>query len=111
MTASLATDRGQYESFRRHLASAPEQVGFFLADYEATARTLTLRGWRPIPHDAFEVQNDFHLTLHDEVRAEVIKWAWDNGAALVEAHSHAAGMPASFSASDMWGIDECVLHM
>jgi hypothetical protein len=42
------------------------------------------------------------------LRADVIKWAWDKNACLVEAHSHRAGSLASFSPSDIWGLDEWV---
>jgi len=111
MSAILVADGGLYDSFRRHLTAKAEQAGFFLADYDTATRSLTLRTWRPVPAEGFEGQNDFHLTLRDDVRADVIKWAWDNDACLVEAHSHRADRPACFSPSDIWGLDEWVTHL
>jgi hypothetical protein len=111
MSVALVTESGLHESFRRHLTARVEQAGFFLADHDAGTRSLTLRTWRPVPAEEFEGQSDFHLTLRDEVRADIIKWAWDNHACLVEAHSHGAGRPASFSPSDVWGLDEWVPHL
>jgi hypothetical protein len=111
MSAWLVADGRLYETFQHHLNDGPEEAGFFLADYEPTARSLALHTWRPIPPDGFEGQSDFHLTLRDDVRADVIKWAWDSDACLVEAHSHRPGRPASFSPSDVLGLDEWVPHL
>jgi hypothetical protein len=111
VSAALVADGVLHESFRRHLTARAEEAGFFLADYDAGTRSLTLRTWQPVPADGFEGQSDLHLTLRDDVRADVIKWAWDNRACLIEAHSHRAGRPASFSPSDIWGFDEWVPHL
>ncbi len=108
MSATLITGSELYKSFREHLTRRPEELGFFLASYDAGLRRLELHTWRPIAPDGFESQNDFHLELRDEVRADVIKWAWDNDACVVEAHSHQPDEPASFSPSDIWGLDEWV---
>lgn len=48
--------------------------------------------------------------LSDEMRAEIIRWAWAEEASLVEAHSHAFG-PAQFSPSDLEGLEEWVPHL
>ena len=111
MSAVLVADGGLYESSRRHLTTRPEEAGFFLADYDSATRSLTLRTWRSIPPDGFESQSDLHLTLRDGVRAEAIKWAWDNDSCLVEAHSHGANRSACFSPSDVSGLDEWVPHL
>lgn len=108
MTATLITASALHTSLRQHLATSPEQVGFFLAEYSSTTRSLELQTWRPIPPEGFESKSAFHLTLRDDVRADVIKWAWDNDCCLVEAHSHRADWPASFSPSDIWGLDQWV---
>ena len=110
MTATLIIDRASYEEFRRYLAQGPEEVGFFLADYDASVRSLRLRNWRAISAEGFEHRRDFHLTLRDQVRADVIKWAWDNKACLVEAHSHLE-TPAAFSPSDLWGLEQWIPHI
>jgi hypothetical protein len=111
VNAAFVADGGLYESSRRHLTARAEEAGFFLADYDSATRSLTLRTWRPVPPQGFEAQSALQLTLRDEVRADVIKWAWDNDACLVEAHSHRVGRPACFSPSDVWGLDEWVPHL
>jgi hypothetical protein len=45
------------------------------------------------------------------MRAEIIKWAWNSGSCLVEAHSHHFGDAACFSPSDMYGLREWVPHL
>ena len=84
-----------------HLRGRVEQVGFFLADFDADARAFVLREWRPMPPDAFEYQSAYHVTLRDEIRPEIIKWAWDADACLVEVHSHGNDGIAWFSPSDL----------
>ena len=108
MSATLVSASGLYTSCRQHLAGRPEEVGFFLAHYDPARRSFELRLWRPIPPGGIESRSDFHLTLRDEVRADVIKWAWDNDACLVEAHSHVDAGPACFSPSDIFGFDRWV---
>jgi hypothetical protein len=72
---------------------------------------FVLRDWRPIPPHAFEIQSEYHVTLRDEIRPEIIKWAADADACLVEAHSHGDIGTACFSPSDVWGFSEWVPHV
>lgn len=96
---------------REHLRGRVEQVGFFLADFDAGGPVFVLREWRSMPPEAFTFQSAYHLTLRDEIRPELIKWAWDHDACLVEAHSHVDGGSAAFSASDLRGFAEWVPHV
>src|SRR4051794_736842 len=96
---------------RAYLTERPEQLGFFLAEYDETSRTFTAREWRTIPPEGFESRSDNHLVLSDEARVEVIQWAWQSGRSLVEAHSHGAWGRARFSASDIYGFAEWVPHL
>lgn len=100
-----------YRPARQHLRGRIEQVGFFLADFDQERPAFVLREWRPMPPEAFEFQSAYHVTLRDEVRPEVIKWAWDAGACLVEVHSHGDAGPAGFSPSDIWGFEAWVPHV
>ncbi len=111
MSTVIAAPGELYRSLRTHLAGRVEQVGFFLADYDDALRVFALREWRPMPPEAFEIQNSYHVTLRDEVRPKIIKWAWDAGACLVEAHSHGDRGVARFSPSDVWGFHEWVPHV
>jgi hypothetical protein len=110
MTVIAATGE-LYRLAREHLRGRIEQVGFFLADFDVGRQAFVLRTWRPMPPEAFAFQSAYHLTLRDEARPEIIKWAWDAGACLVEAHSHCVDGPAGFSPSDVWGFDEWVPHV
>ena len=109
--STVTATRALYQPAREHLRGRIEQVGFFLADFEATRQAFVLREWRPMPPEAFEIQGAYHVTLRDEARPELIKWAWDHDACLVEAHSHADRGLAGFSPSDVWGFEEWVPHV
>jgi hypothetical protein len=106
----ISTAADLHRHARQHLASQVEAAGFFLADYRAEARQFRLRQWRPVPASGFESRSDHHLVLADDFRAEIIKWAWDSGSSLVEAHSHDFGI-ARFSPSDMSGLREWLPHL
>ena len=109
--ARFVISRELYRDLGSHLSSRAEQVGFFLADVQPGEQTFVLREWRPVPQEGLEHQSDVRVALSDEMRAEVIKWAWDSGLSLVEAHSHGRWAPAEFSRSDLWGFDEWVPHL
>lgn len=111
MSAGIVASSELYDSLRAHLTGRVEQVGFFLADYDPALRMFNLRAWWPMSPEAFEIQSAYHVTLRDEIRPEIIKWAWDAGACLVEAHSHGDEGPACFSPSDLSGFDEWVPHV
>ena len=101
---------GIYRRFLADLDDHVESAGFFLATFDPAERAFRLREWRTIPPDGFESRSAFHLVLSDETRAEIIRWAWDSGASLVEAHSHDFGV-AAFSPSDFYGLKEWVPHL
>ncbi len=109
--ATFAITRPLYDKVRGHLRGRVEQVGFFLAEFDAATRTFVLRDWRAIPPEGFEYQSTYHVTLTDEMKTEVIRWAWDAGACLVEAHSHADVGRAKLSPSDLWGFRDWVPHL
>lgn len=111
MTAVIAAPGTLYRAAREHLGGHIEQVGFFLADFDTERGAFVLREWRPMTPEAFEYQSAYHVTLRDEMRPEIIKWAWDAGACLVEVHSHGDEGIAWFSPSDLYGFDEWVPHV
>jgi hypothetical protein len=100
-----------YVRFDEDLEGDEESAGFFLAEFSTASRTFTVTDWRPIPREGFESRGAYHLVLADETRAEIIKWAWDSGASLIEAHTHGLGKPARFSPSDMSGLRGWVPHL
>lgn len=96
---------------RKHLRGHFEQVGFFLADYDALAHRFIVRDWRSLPEEAFEIQTSYHVTLKDELRPDLINWAFEAGASLIEAHSHGDKGVARFSPSDLFGFQDWVPHV
>lgn len=111
MSASIAISSADYRAVRAHLRGQVEQVAFFLAHFDPKQRRFELHEWRAIPRDGFDYQSAYHVTLSDASRAEVIKWAWDARACLVEVHSHGDDGLAGFSPSDFSGLDEWVPHV
>jgi len=101
----------QWLTAREHLRGHVEQVGFFLADFDESLGAFVLGDWRAMPPEAFEHQSEYHVTLRDEARPELIAWAWNARASLVEIHSHGENGLAAFSPSDIWGFKEWVPHV
>jgi len=111
VSAAIVAPAALYRAARAHLRGHIEQVGFFLADFDAERNVFVLREWRPMAPESFEYQSAYHVTLRDEMRPEIIKWAWDAAACLIEVHSHGDGGIAWFSPSDLYGFDEWVPHV
>lgn len=109
--ATVRMSRDLHEQFRADLRGSDEQVGFFLAVFDARDRAFLVRDWRAIPARGFEIQSPYHVTLTDEAKSDVIRWAWDRALCLIEAHSHGELYPAELSPSDMWGLSEWVPHL
>lgn len=109
--AELSVARSTFNAAIAHLSKRPEQVGFFLADWDAMQHRFVIRNWRPLPAKDLEYRSDFHVSLKDRIRPMIIKWAWDNNASLVEAHSHGQLGSAMFSPSDLSGFEEWVPHV
>lgn len=94
----------------RHLSGGfDEQLAFMLATWSGDEADIV--DLRLIATKAFDLQTPWHLSLSDEERAVVIKWAHDRGSALVEAHAHRGGQLAEFSPSDHTGLDAFVPHV
>jgi hypothetical protein len=110
MAGFLIHDR-IYSQLRRHLRGRIEQAAFLIADYDERSREFQARDVCLVDAAGFAVQTSFHISLADETRAELIRWAWDAGASLVEVHSHSGRTPAAFSASDLSGFAEWVPHL
>jgi hypothetical protein len=101
-----------YNQLVAHLSSTEvEQVAFIFTEPPAPGSPLRARELHRIPSDEFSFQSDYHVELTDEVRAHVIKHAWDTGGALIEAHSHVGAVPAVFSGSDLAGFADWVPHV
>ena len=100
-----------YRRFRDDFGERIEHVGFFLADFDRDAHRFSVRAWKVVSEDDYEIQTDFHVSLKDHLRGQVIKWAWDEDACLIEVHSHGPRFEAEFSTSDLMGFEEWVPHL
>jgi hypothetical protein len=107
MAAAMRIEGGMLSRLEEQLA-APECAAFLLA--EVAGSVFNLVELRLIEAGNYERRSSLHLTLQDEVRPQLISWAWARDLSLVEAHSHRPGH-AKFSRSDLWGFDEWVPHL
>jgi hypothetical protein len=114
LSLHLGIDAGQYVVARDDVRSEShdvEQAAFLLTEQPTADGTIEVRDLRLITADDFEIQSAFHISLADNKRGELIRWAWETGGCLVEAHSHLGATPACFSASDLGGFADWVPHM
>jgi hypothetical protein len=100
-----------YWMAREHLRGDIEQVGFFLADFDVVSDRFVLRDWRAISPEAFKDQSAYHVTLCDETRLGIIRWASQADACLIEVHSHGDHGKAGFSSTDIHGFEDWVPHV
>ena len=80
-------------------AGPGECVTFFLA--ETVGEDMRLVDVRVMGPDDFDRRSDFHVSLAEHVRPQLITWAWEEGLSLVEAHTHVDGDLAYFSPTDI----------
>lgn len=106
MTIRLQVEVDLARAARDHLVRGVDRLGFFLADVDGG--TFTLLEWRPISDDALECMPDGHAVLTDDAAIDVIRWAHELDASLVEVHSHGQFAPAAFSHLDVAGLAEWV---
>ena len=99
-----------YQDLHRHLfAGDTEHVAFFRFDvHDAQAHMKALDLLDAADYDRRTAD---HVGLDDRVRPRVIKWAWDAGDSLGEAHSHRFPALACLSPTDLAGLREWVPHM
>lgn len=112
MSRSLSFPADLHAELLAHLrATEAEQVAFLFTDRPVPNEPLRVAELYRVPPEGFDLQSAYHVTLADDVRGHVIGRAWELGGCLVEGHSHGGGDPASFSWSDMAGLDEWVPHV
>jgi hypothetical protein len=107
----ITVEEGIWDKARQHLNEYAERVGFFLADWSQAERQFRIRAWRPVLDRAADVHGQLHVSLPDETRSAIIKWAWAEQGCLIEAHSHGRWSPAAFSRYDMENLGEWVPHL
>lgn len=99
-----------YDALIAAMDERPEQVGFMLA--RAHGDVFQIEGLRLVEGHRFASRSDDHAETDDSIRSEMIKWAWDENACLVEAHSHGrAFIPARFSRFDFSQFEVWVPHV
>jgi hypothetical protein len=101
-----------YTELVQHLAATDvEQVAFLFTDPATDRSQLRVIESYCVPDAGFVIHSDRHVSLKDDVRAHVIKRAWDLGGCLIEVHSHCGQAPPAFSRSDLLGFEEWVPHV
>jgi hypothetical protein len=88
-----------------------EEVAFLAARFVHGEAVLEVFDLYRVPAEGFAFQSDFHVRLTDATRGTVIRWAHERDAALIEAHAHRGPWAASFSPTDLSGLDEWVPHV
>jgi hypothetical protein len=97
-------------ALEQHLAAGrPEQLAFLAAAWNGFA--VVVDNLYLVPAEGFVIQTEFQISLTDDERAKVIRWAHQQGRGLIEAHIHRDGDPAEFSPSDLWGLNDFVPHV
>jgi hypothetical protein len=110
MGATLRISAERMEELNGHLEQGDdEQLAFLLAHWVGDVATII--DIRTVPASRLDIQTPWHLSLSDEERAAVIKWAHEREASLVEAHVHRSAYPAQFSPTDLSGLDAFVPHV
>ena len=111
MIKRLRMTDAEWLQLRGHLSKGrPEQAAFLFVS-DRGSETYEVSRMRLLGTEDFEYQSEFHITLADHVRPEVIKEAWDSGTALVEIHSHRGRWAVKFSPSDKEGLRDFVPHV
>lgn len=71
-----------------------------------------VRELRLIREERFSGDRLDRASLDDAIRSEVIKWAWETDACLIEAHSHGRWfLPVQFSGFDFDQFEDWVPHV
>jgi len=111
VSARASVDADLWAEATAHLFERPEQVGFFLARYDASDRTFHLTAWRGLGDEELAHRSRYHVEIADDAKTEAIKWATREHAVLVEAHSHGRRGDPEFSGSDLAGFGDWVPHV
>lgn len=110
LTLRIADDT--WEEVQTYLDHPSERMAFFAAT--ATDGTVPSdRDWTVIDVMYLNDDRDYAyqgwagVELADHIRPQTLKWSSENGAALIEIHSHGAGRWATtFSTTDLRGLVE-----
>jgi len=100
-----------YDELVAQMDERPEQVAFMLA-VDIGRGVFRVNDLRVVDAHRFSRRSDDHAEPDDEIRGEMIQWAWQHDACLVEAHSHGRGfVPARFSGFDFAQFEEWIPHV
>jgi hypothetical protein len=90
-----------------------ENVAFIFSSIKKQAKSIEFNfiEWYPVLPNDYVFRSFWHVELKDDIRPRIIKKAFDMDAAIVEIHSHPYDAPATFSGSDLDGLQEFVPHV
>lgn len=107
-SVSFPTDL--FSRLQKHLRH-PEEIAFMLAELPVHG-CFRIRDLALVQSDRLLARSNDRADLDDEMRGEVIRWAWDSELCLIEVHSHGHLYgPACFSFFDLDQLAEWVPHV
>jgi hypothetical protein len=110
--ATLSFPADTYDELVTRMNGRPEEVAFMLAGETSDEGAFRISDLRFVDGHRFAHRSDDHAEPDDEIRGEMIRWAWESGDCLVEAHSHGAiFVPACFSRFDFSQFEDWVPHV
>ena len=109
--ATISFPANLFVDLTAHLNKTPESIAFMLCSMPVQDGRFRVVDLRLIKAGS-DLRSDDHCELPDDVRAEIIRWAWQADGCLVEAHSHGLLYgPAEFSRYDLRQLSQWVPHV
>lgn len=114
MRVILSFTEQQYSLVRKHLFTSKKEQGCFLfvtSDMDTSLILLNVKDVHLIGASGWSYQSGFHLELDEQEKVKVMLEARKYNCDLVECHSHCFSGLATFSPSDVHGLDEFVQYI
>ncbi len=115
LESNIIIPNKSYRQLESHLQrrGTVEQVAFVFATVSKSSTSVIFRFKKAlfVRADEYVDQSCSYVELEDEMRAKIIKTAWDLDTGIIEFHSHPQGGAAIFSAADFEGFSEFVPHV
>lgn len=99
------------DRLRHYLDTDRERMAFLLATADPAGTWVVTDEQYLDDATDYEYQGPYGMELADNVRPQVITWAHQHNAALIEAHAHLLPPPTGFSPTDLDGLTDAVPHL
>jgi hypothetical protein len=114
MLVSLSFTEEQHRLVRQHLFKGRKEQGCFLfisSNIKGSAIELRVKDIHIIEAAGWSYQSGYHLELDEREKVNVMLKARESDCDLMECHSHRFNSVATFSPSDVHGLDEFVQYI